>query len=430
MSDATMDVVVSFDTTGSMYGCLAEVRKGAKALVERLFKEIPGLRMGVMAHGDYSDAKRTYLLKKVDLTDDKAAVLKFIKGVPRTAGGDAPEAYEYALHEARGLAWREGAGRVLVMIGDEVPHAPDYKENEAHLDWEKELEALAEAGVKIYGVQARAGGNTPQKKFYKSISERTGGTYLTLQQLKNSSDMLLGIAMHERGGEHLSRYAAEVARARRMDRGLSEAYSAMLGRELTEAEATGRDAASPDAEAPAPKPRRPRSGAKATRGARKAPARGKPDAAAKKKAAAAKKKAAAAKKKATAARVRARKAAAKLRVTVARRKQRVRAERRSLSRATAALVRAGRLLARRRKARASLRARVKVAQRLLTLDLRRLSVKRREAAGKPVRAASKAASSARKAPRKATRKAPARKRAASRKGARRPARRPSTRKKG
>ena len=126
MSTEALDVVISFDTTGSMAGVLGQVRKRSKELVERLFKEIPGLHVGVMAHGDYSDAKTKYLLRKVDLTDDKQAVLKFIKSVPATFGGDSPEAYEYALHEARSLAWRDGVGRVLVVIGDEVPHGREH----------------------------------------------------------------------------------------------------------------------------------------------------------------------------------------------------------------------------------------------------------------------------------------------------------------
>jgi hypothetical protein len=43
-----------------------------------------------------------------------------------TGGGDAPEAYELALREARKLSWTKGYSKALVIIGDEVPHCPSY----------------------------------------------------------------------------------------------------------------------------------------------------------------------------------------------------------------------------------------------------------------------------------------------------------------
>jgi hypothetical protein len=407
MEDPTMDVVVSFDTTGSMYGCLAAVRKGARALVERLFKEVPGLRMGVLAHGDYTDAKSTYLLKKVDLTDDVGAVLKFIKGVPKTYGGDAPEAYEYALHEARGLAWREGVGRVLVMIGDEVPHKATDADNKDHLDWETELAALAAAGVKIYGVQAQAGKNRRNRKFYEALAEKTGGAYVPLENFKNVSDMLLGIALNERGEEHLSRYAAEVARARRMDKGLNAAYAAMLGRELTAAEATGVEGAD-GLVPPAPRSTRRRAAAKAR--ARR-PASRKAS-------------------KATAARVRARKELPRLRLRERKARARMTVARRSLYAAYKEFLAALRLVQRRRKARAVARTRFKAARAALRKDTRLLTRKRLEAAGKVAPRAEK--SSTRKALKKpSTRKAlkkPSIRKALKKPSTRKTAKKPSTRK--
>jgi hypothetical protein len=47
-----IDVVFSFDTTGSMYPCLSQVRRSVKETAKRLFAEIKGLRVGVIAHGD------------------------------------------------------------------------------------------------------------------------------------------------------------------------------------------------------------------------------------------------------------------------------------------------------------------------------------------------------------------------------------------
>lgn len=230
MSAEAIDVVISFDTTGSMYPCLTQLRRNADQAVRRLFEAIPALHVGVLAHGDYCDQRSTYLLKKVDLTGDEGKVLDFIKNVGASGGGDAPEAYEYALHEARGLAWRSGRSKVLVMIGDDVPHEPSYPENKQKLDWRNELELLTAMGVKVYGVHAMPGCRQHSKAFYTSVAKRTGGFYLTLDQFAYITDMILAIAYKQHGDEHLTAFEAEVDKASRMNNSMKRVFSTMLGR--------------------------------------------------------------------------------------------------------------------------------------------------------------------------------------------------------
>src|ERR1700742_1649009 len=84
MIDNAIEVVFSFDTTGSMYPCLTQVRKKIKSTVTRLMKEIPGMRIGVIAHGDYCDAGSTYVTKALDLTDDVEKICRFVERVEPT----------------------------------------------------------------------------------------------------------------------------------------------------------------------------------------------------------------------------------------------------------------------------------------------------------------------------------------------------------
>ena len=79
-----VEVVFSFDTTGSMYPCLTQVRKNLKDTTQRLFREIPGIRIGVIAHGDYCDAGKTYVTKALPLTDRVADILSFVENVSPT----------------------------------------------------------------------------------------------------------------------------------------------------------------------------------------------------------------------------------------------------------------------------------------------------------------------------------------------------------
>ena len=71
------DIVISFDTTGSMYPCLAEVRRHTTAMTDRLFREIPDLRVAIIAHGDYCDGPK--VITKLDFTDNQEEIKKFIQ---------------------------------------------------------------------------------------------------------------------------------------------------------------------------------------------------------------------------------------------------------------------------------------------------------------------------------------------------------------
>src|SRR5579885_2809732 len=70
MAADRVEVVFSFDTTGSMYPCLTQVRRKVKSTVTRLAEEIDGIRIGIIAHGDYCDKGSTYVTKHLDLTDN------------------------------------------------------------------------------------------------------------------------------------------------------------------------------------------------------------------------------------------------------------------------------------------------------------------------------------------------------------------------
>ena len=62
LPNGPMEIVFSFDTTGSMCSCLDEVRGRVQDMVQRLQSDIPGIRIAIFAHGDYCDASR-YITK-------------------------------------------------------------------------------------------------------------------------------------------------------------------------------------------------------------------------------------------------------------------------------------------------------------------------------------------------------------------------------
>src|SRR4051812_8770370 len=173
---SSVEVVFSFDTTGSMYPCLTQVRRNVKSTVTRLAEEIPGIRIGVIAHGDYCDRGSTYVTRHLDLTGDIDAICKFVETVEPTGGGDAPECYELVLREAQSLAWGKDSARAFVLMGDDVPPPPAYTPQK--INWRTEVDRLTEMGVPVYGVQAL---NRPHATaFYKELAEKSGGFHIAL----------------------------------------------------------------------------------------------------------------------------------------------------------------------------------------------------------------------------------------------------------
>lgn len=225
-----IDVAISFDTTGSMYPCLAEVRNKLNSMVTRLFNDIPNLRIALIAHGDYCDEGVTYVTKKLDFTSNIEVLRNFIQNVERTYGGDAPECYELAMQVARTrLLWGAGRQKVLLMIGDDVPHPVHYPGNVLNIDWRNELGLMVEAGIKVYGCHAMPGIRSHSKAFYSEIAAITGGHYLTLDQFSVISDMIMGICYEQQSQVSLDKFITEVVGSGRMTRGLSSSFKAMGG---------------------------------------------------------------------------------------------------------------------------------------------------------------------------------------------------------
>ncbi|KAL8586202.1 hypothetical protein ACOMHN_021469 [Nucella lapillus] len=204
-----VDVVFSFDTTGSMYSCLDQVRSKLKECCTRLIQDIRNIRIGIMAHGDYCDED---VIRSVDLTSDVQALLDFVTNAPKTGGGDSPECYEWVLRKAQELDWAEESAKALVVIGDAIPHPPGY--TDAQVFWKDELSLLTGMGIKVYGVQAL--NQTYSTNFYEELADVSGGHYLSMKHFDVITDMFLAVCYRESNEEDLGQFEREVEEAGRM----------------------------------------------------------------------------------------------------------------------------------------------------------------------------------------------------------------------
>jgi hypothetical protein len=222
----SIDIMFSFDTTGSMAPALAQVRRTVRQTIQRLFREIPNLRIGILAHGDYCDAGSTYVTTHQDICNNLDALVRFVETVTPTGGGDAPECYELVLRQAQGFGWRADAQKVLVVIGDDLPHTPHA--NPQRINWRDEIMALVHMGVTIYGVQAL--GRRHATPFYRELAERSGGFHVPLDQFAQVTDMLLAVTYRQQGEDRVVAFAEEVTAAGRMTRSMSRTLNALTPR--------------------------------------------------------------------------------------------------------------------------------------------------------------------------------------------------------
>lgn len=208
------DILVSFDTTGSMYPALAEVRRRVQSLIPDLFRMFDDLHLGIIAHGDYDDARRkdSYVLEHLLFVDTPDPAEYFVRTVGPTHGSDFPECYELVLHKAATASWRPDAEKIFIMIGDAYPHNYHHRNRDVDYVWRDELTHLLDQGVSVFAVQA-LDHNQICSRFWKTVgrlalSANQIGGHLHLRQLSSIVDMLQAIAYKAVGDDELRTWSA------------------------------------------------------------------------------------------------------------------------------------------------------------------------------------------------------------------------------
>ena len=228
-----MDLLVSFDTTGSMYPVLSQVRREVEQFVKDMFTEFTDLRLGIIAHGDYCDKDDPYTIRVMDFTRDEERLCDFVRSTAKTYGGDADECYELVLNTAyKELDWRDDADKIMIMIGDASPHSVNYNMNKGRLDWRKEADNLADLGVKVFSVHALAGYRSSSRAFYKTVAEKTLGVYLTLDQFNEIVDLIKATVCQQDGEEKLNEFVTIIRDNGRMTHSMENNIKRLRGEKV------------------------------------------------------------------------------------------------------------------------------------------------------------------------------------------------------
>ena len=233
-----IDLVLSFDTTGSMSGAIADVRQNLTKFCAHLFGMGHDLRVSVIAHGDYGDGENTYQV--LPFCTEAERVIKFVREAKNTSGGDADECYELVLYKAGQMDWRADADKIMILFGDADPHKLSEYQRRAEwnpgggrdvarlvprdlcIDWQSEVVRLKDRGVVLFGVQCVS----THTGFWTSL-----GTRFMLRDFASSSQMILAAVHAQTGGDEAVRsYAQTLEKAGTMTADTRAAVAMLLNK--------------------------------------------------------------------------------------------------------------------------------------------------------------------------------------------------------
>lgn len=121
-----LDIVITFDSTGSMQGEIDQVKSQIERIGSVLYQLVPKTRISICTYRDVSDL---YVVKGLPLTESLGEVVNYLGDIQAGGGGDEPEAIDH------GLKWsieknrfRRRARKIILIFGDAPPHASQMDE--------------------------------------------------------------------------------------------------------------------------------------------------------------------------------------------------------------------------------------------------------------------------------------------------------------
>lgn len=188
-----LDMVIAFDTTGSMSQYIGAVRKEVSELIPQLFKDNEDLHLGIVAFGDYCDMNNAQdfgdAYQCAPLTANENELIKFVLNSKDTSGGDGPEFYELVIKKiVKETQWREGSTRSILLIADAVPHEVGYCYGDivkgAQIDWRIEARKAADKKIKIDTV------TITDAPWFREVSALTNGVSVPFHTGYKTAELL------------------------------------------------------------------------------------------------------------------------------------------------------------------------------------------------------------------------------------------------
>lgn len=228
--DGKLDMVIAFDTTGSMNSYIGQVKDHVSGLVPQLLKDNPNMRIGIVAFGDYCDMKSATVFgnayQVLYPTDNEEDIISFVKNAKGTNGGDGDEFYELVIKKiTEETPWREDATKTVLFIADANPHKVGYSYGNivqnAQIDWKEEARKASEKGIQFDTISIHGS----SYGWYEELAHITDGIYTEFRSSQKTSDYIKTVA-YARGGEATKALFCATMDSFKNDAEMSAVYSA------------------------------------------------------------------------------------------------------------------------------------------------------------------------------------------------------------
>lgn len=177
-----LDIVLCFDSTGSMSGEIDQVKRQIERIGTTLVTLVPKARISVCTYRDEGDE---YVVKGSPLTGSIQEVSQYLSGITAGGGGDLPEAVEEGLYHATTQnRFRPQARKVILIFGDAPPHADKLARCvELATGFRKQQNGV------VSTVTCRA--IEPLPEFYEIAASGGGEAFLTTDQKQIVSQLMV-----------------------------------------------------------------------------------------------------------------------------------------------------------------------------------------------------------------------------------------------
>ncbi|MFC1697269.1 vWA domain-containing protein [Nanoarchaeota archaeon] len=189
-----LDVIIAFDTTGSMGSYIREVRKQVYYLGEGLTQRLDTM-ITFAGIGDHCDGKDWMQIKKP--SNDPKQLKRYINNIKNTDGGDEPEAYECLFKYLNEQTYE--VPTVLVMVGDAFPHGTGYRSDRGctkKVDYKVEVKQLHKNLAGFYFVNV---GNDSYSRKIQRTMVKSSRYLVDLSRINVLTELVMGLALEEVG---------------------------------------------------------------------------------------------------------------------------------------------------------------------------------------------------------------------------------------
>lgn len=177
-----LDIVLCFDSTGSMAGEITQVKRQIQRIGQTLTTLVPKARISVCTYRDEGDE---YVTKGLPLTGSIQEVSSYLDRISAGGGGDHPEAVDEGLYwSVSQNNFRPNARKVILLFGDAPPHPDKLK---------RALEVAGNFRSQSKGIVSTitCQSNTPMPEFYEIAAAGGGEAFLTTDQKQIMTQLMV-----------------------------------------------------------------------------------------------------------------------------------------------------------------------------------------------------------------------------------------------